>query len=88
MTTKAIPHSTSCPEYYKIGAGCRCDNLCPLPEEDSDGEHVWKFYELGADLAVEQDARFVSVCDQCAEIQYLKELPEGADTIGPTRGNA
>ena len=76
-------HDVYCPTF-KNG---NCPDHCAGGNDDNPG-HTLKFYELGPDIAAEKDARFVSVCDQCAEIQYLTDLPEGADTIGPTRGTA
>ena len=76
-----IPHSTSCPAYYRLDQGCRCDRICPQPDEGND-EHVFKFYVLAPEMAQEKGAAYLGVCDFCAVTEYFKDLPDDAELAG------
>jgi hypothetical protein len=49
-------------------------------------EHEVRYYPLAEELASVKMAQFVGVCECCAAVEYVKELPAGAKMAG--EGNA
>lgn len=51
-------------------------------------DHYMAYYEIGPALAARIGYKYLSVDGRTGEIAHLNDLPEGADLIGNTEGNA
>lgn len=51
-------------------------------------DHYMAYYQVAPDEVATIGCKYLSVDTRTGEIAHLNELPEGADIIGPTEGNA
>jgi len=51
-------------------------------------DHDFSYYVLAPEMANRKQAKYLAVCNDCAEVVYLDEIPEGESTQHQIEGTA